>query len=304
MRQVPVPRETLERCALRAQLRGDPMLGTAFPAGRVLLVEQPGPWGRAGLRESRFDHAVAAELERKAAAKGIRTLAIRHFGRTRPGGLRRWGLADCRAGREEQRWGTYRLDADLLDLALDGTEGVHLLQPTFLVCAHSRHDVCCALRGRPVARALAELSRDRVWECGHIGGERFAANVLVLPSGLMYGRVLPFAAREFIDAADAGEVVGALLRGRVGYVPAAQAAMAFAHEQLALRRVDEVRVTGVHRTHGEPIVVQLATLHGPVEVTVAVHQARPEKLTCSASADSPALVYRPIRIVPIAEPLS
>ena len=41
-----------------------------------------------------------------------------------------------------------------------------------------------------------------------IGGERFAANVLVLPSGLMYGRVLPFAAREFIDAADAGEVVG------------------------------------------------------------------------------------------------
>ena len=290
MRQVPVPRETLERCALRAQLRGDPMLGTAFPAGRVLLVEQPGPWGRAGLRESRFDHVVAGELERNAAAKGIRTLAIRHFGRTRAGGLRRWALADCRAGREEQRWGSYRLDADLRSP-----------RPTVLVCAHSRHDVCCALRGRPVAGAFAELSPDRVWECGHIGGERFAANVLVLPSGLMYGRVLPFAVREFIDAADAGEVVGALLRGRVGYVPAAQAAMAFAHEQLALRRVDEVRVTGVHRTHGEPIVVRLATLHGPVEVTVAVHRARPEKLTCSASADSPALVYRPIRIVPITE---
>jgi hypothetical protein len=301
VRQVPVPRETLERCALRAQLRGDPMLGTAFPAGRVLLVEQPGPWGVAGLGASRFDHEIAAELERKAAAKGIRTLAIRHFGRTRAGGLRRWALADCRAGREEQRWGSYRLDTDLLDLALDGTEGVRLPQPTFLVCAHSRHDVCCALRGRPVARAFAELSPDRVWECSHIGGERFAANVLVLPTGLMYGRVLPFAAREFIDAADAGEVVGALLRGRVGYVPAAQAAMAFAHEQLALRRVDEVRVTGVHRRHGEPTVVGLATLHGPVEVTVAVHRARPEKLTCRASADSPALVYRPIRIVPVAE---
>ena len=299
MRQVPVPRETLERCALRAQLRGDPMLGTAFPAGRVLLVEQPGPWGRDGLRQSRFDHSVATELERKAAAKGVRVLAIRHFGRTRPGGPRRWALADCGAGREEQRWGSYRADADLLDLTLDGTEGVKLPLPTFLVCAHSRHDVCCALRGRPVARALAELSPDRVWECSHIGGERFAANVLVLPMGLMYGRVLPFVAREFIDAADAGEVVGALLRGRIGYVPAAQAAIAFAHEQLALRRVDEVRVTGVHRRHGEPIVVELATLHGPVEVTVAVHRTRAEKLTCNASADSPALVYRPVRIVPI-----
>src|SRR4051812_38968202 len=50
----PHPRETVERCALRAQLRGDPMLGTAFPAARILLVEQPGPWGERGLRDSRF----------------------------------------------------------------------------------------------------------------------------------------------------------------------------------------------------------------------------------------------------------
>ena len=37
----PHPRETSDRCALRAQLRGDPMLGTAFPAARLLLL-----WGR------------------------------------------------------------------------------------------------------------------------------------------------------------------------------------------------------------------------------------------------------------------
>ncbi|HEY7009713.1 MAG TPA: hypothetical protein VH395_12275, partial [Jatrophihabitantaceae bacterium] len=60
----PQPRESLQRCALRAQLRDDPLLGTAFPASRVLLVEQPGPWGHAGLRESHFDSAVAASLEK------------------------------------------------------------------------------------------------------------------------------------------------------------------------------------------------------------------------------------------------
>ncbi|MGH8861361.1 MAG: sucrase ferredoxin, partial [Jatrophihabitantaceae bacterium] len=78
----PHPRETPNRCALHAQLRGDPMLGTAFPASRVLLVEQPGPWGRAGLRQSRFDPAIAAALEARAGEHGVRVLAVRRPGRT------------------------------------------------------------------------------------------------------------------------------------------------------------------------------------------------------------------------------
>ncbi|HEY3629577.1 MAG TPA: hypothetical protein VGL21_01715, partial [Jatrophihabitantaceae bacterium] len=85
----PHPRETLDRCALQAQLRGDPMLGTAFPASRVLLVEQPGAWGRDGLRSSAFDRATAEALERRANADGVRVLAIRRPGRTPRGVLRR-----------------------------------------------------------------------------------------------------------------------------------------------------------------------------------------------------------------------
>ena len=230
----PHPRESLERCALRAQLRGDPMLGTAFPAARVLLVEQPGPWGRAGLRTSRFDPATASALEQRAAAAGLRVIAIRRPGRSPRGVLRRWALADTRDGVEELRWGSFDEDAELLDLPLDGSAGEPDPEPLYLVCAHSKHDTCCALRGRPVAAALGDERPGRVWECSHLGGDRFGANVLVLPSGMLYGRVLPFAAAEFAAAADAGEVVGALLRGRIGLPPVAQAALGFAHEQLAL----------------------------------------------------------------------
>lgn len=275
------------------------MLGTAFPAGRILLVEQPGPWGPAGLRESRFDPRIASELEQRAAAGGIRTLAVRRFGRTPRGTVRKWGLVNCRPGHEVQRWGTYTDDAELLDLPLDGSVGACDSLPTFLVCAHSRHDTCCALRGRPVSEALSQLRPGRVWECSHVGGERFAANVLVLPTGLLYGRVLPFAAQEFVDAAEAGEVVGALLRGRVGFVPAAQAAMAFAHEQLALRMVSEVRVVGVRRPEGEPIVVRLDTPHGVVDVTVVVERTEPAKLTCRATGPSAFLVHRPVGITSV-----
>ena len=43
------------RCSVRALARGDSPIATASPAQRWLLIEQPGPWGRDALAESRFD---------------------------------------------------------------------------------------------------------------------------------------------------------------------------------------------------------------------------------------------------------
>ncbi len=295
----PHPRESLERCALRAQLRGDPMLGSAFPAARVLLVEQPGPWGRAGLRDSRFDPAVAAALEQQAGRAGVRVVAIRRPGRTPRGVARRWALADTRSGHEQLRWGSFEQDAELLDLPLDGTAGDPDPDALYLVCAHSRHDTCCALRGRPVAAALADARPGRVWECSHLGGDRFGANVLVLPGGLLYGRVLPFAAVEFAAAADAGEVVGALLRGRIGLAPVAQAALGFAHEHLALPRSTDLTVVSTGAVQDGAAVVRLRGPHGLLDVTVVVERVAVERLTCSNAGPGTFLRYRPIRIDPV-----
>ncbi len=68
------PRETLDRCAARAEADGHSMLGSAFAESGVLLVELPGPWGRAGLTESRLDARVAAALEIKARQAGLRAI--------------------------------------------------------------------------------------------------------------------------------------------------------------------------------------------------------------------------------------
>ncbi len=295
----PRPRETLDRCALRAQLRGDGLLGTAFPADRLLLVEQPGPWGHAGLRQSRFDRDVAVALERRAHAAGVRLLAVRRPGRTPPGTSRRVGWVDCRPGRQQVRWARYAVDAELLDLPLDGSSGaVEDAAPLFLVCAHGRHDVCCALRGRPVAAALAAARPGRVWECSHVGGERFAANVLVLPSGLLYGRVLPFAAHEFAAAAEGGEVVGALLRGRVGFPPPAQAALAYGYERLGVRDVDALRVLGSRPGADGGAVVRLDTPGGELDVTVTVERVDAAGLTCARPGPGAFLSYRAVEAVP------
>jgi Sucrase/ferredoxin-like len=293
----PRPRETLDRCALRAQLRGDPMLGTAFPAARLLLVEQPGPWGHDGLADSRFDRATALDLQGLAGRAGIRVLAIRRPGRTPRGVQRKWGLADCRSGRESIRWGTYAEDRELLDLPFDGSAGVVDSQPSYLICAHSKHDTCCALRGRPVAAALHDERPGQVWECSHVGGERFAANVLVLPSGLMYGRVLPFAAPEFVEIAERGEVIGALLRGRVGLPPVAQAALAYAYDHLGLRRADALRVERTGPVIEGLAVVDLTGPHGPLQVTVRVERVAANGLTCANPGPNAYFSYRPVSVI-------
>jgi hypothetical protein len=275
------------------------MLGTAFPASRLLLVEQPGAWGRDGLRNSGFDRATAGALEARANAAGLRLLAIRRPGRSPRGAPRRWAVADCRPGCESLRWGRFDADAELLDLPLDGSAGVAGDASVYLVCAHSKHDTCCALRGRPVAAALAAERTGRVWECSHVGGERFAANVLVLPSGLLYGRVLPFAAPEFVAATDRGEVVGALLRGRVGLEPAAQAALAFAYEHLAIRRADALRVVRVRTRREGEAVVRVAGPHGLVDVTVRVERTRGERLTCAQPGAGTFWAFRPVAAVAV-----
>lgn len=284
---------------MRAQLRGDPLAGTAFPAARVLMVEQPGPWGRDGLRSSRLDRAVAEKLAQRAADAGIRVQAVRRPGRSRAAGERCWLLADCRDGRESLRRGTFADDADLLELPLDGSAGAVDDEPLYLVCSHSRHDTCCALRGRPVAAALAEVRPGRVWESSHLGGDRFAANVLVLPAGLLYGRVLPFAAEEFAAAADADEVVGALLRGRVGLAPVAQAALAFAHEHLALRRRRDLRVLDHTPVRDGAATVRLAGPHGEVEVVVAVETVAADGLTCADPGPNRYLRHRPVALTAV-----
>ena len=281
---------------MRAQLRGDPLVGTAFPAARVLLVEQPGPWGHNAMLQSHFDVDVARALIARADAAGVRVLAIRRPGRTPAGVRRRWALADSRDGRRSLLWGSFGSDTELATLPLDGSVGDADQQPLYLVCTHSKHDACCALRGRPVAAAFEAERPGRVWECSHIGGERFAANMLVLPTGLMYGRVLPFAAPEFVAATDAGEVVGALLRGRIGYNSVVQAALAHAYEYLALRHVDALRVLGTTPVVDGAATVRLLGPHGEVEVSVRVNTMRAERLSCSKIGAGSYVAYQAVAI--------
>jgi hypothetical protein len=287
------PRGRLDptRCSVTAEARGDSPVGTAGPARRWLLIEQPGPWGRDALTQSRFDRGVAAGLTARARAEGVRVLLVRRPGDRLADSGRRWAYVDGRPGAEGLWWSVRDSDADLLDAPWDGSVGERTQRPTYLVCTHGQHDACCALRGRPLARALPAPGPADVWECSHLGGCRFAGNVLVLPHGFAYGQV-PGDGADLVAAHARGQVAPPWLRGRSGLPMPAQAAQAAARAELGLLGVDDLLPRSSRKLPGsaaeeaagvERFEVVLAGPDGDVAVRV---ESRPSEeaaqLTCRA----------------------
>ena len=276
------------RCSVRALARGDSPVATASPAQRWLLIEQPGPWGRDALTESRFDQAIAPELARRSRSESVRLLLVRRPGERLADSGRRWAYADSRPGREGLWWSVRASDSDLLTAPWDGSVGERADRPVYLVCAHGGHDACCALRGRPLARALPAPGPADVWECSHLGGDRFAANVVVLPLGFYYGQV-PGDGAEIVSAHERGQVALPWLRGRAGVTAPGQAAQHHAREALGLLGLDDLPVTTVRPTtaHGAEIERWVVTMAGPDGPVMASVESRPsevaDRLTCHAS---------------------
>ena len=76
---------------------------------------------------------------------------------------------------------------------------------------------------RPPAEAVAEQVEDEwAWQVSHVGGDRFAGNLVVVPDGAYYGRVEPSEAWAVVEVARAR--ASPSYRGRSCYGFAAQAA--------------------------------------------------------------------------------
>ena len=248
--------------------------------------------------ESRLDRSVATEITARAAVEGVRVLLIRRPGRNRPAPVRRWVYVDSRPGREGSWWGSFADDAALLDVRLDGSVGARSAAPVYLVCTHGRHDTCCAIRGRPVAAELAVHRPAATWECSHVGGDRFAANLVVQPHGLYYGQVTQDTAMEIASAYEAGELVLDLLRGRASMSRAVQAAQHFARQALDERRVDALRPVGEEQVDRQCSRVLLERPGAtPVAVVVSAERTPPRPLlTCAAIRPEPVLEFRLVSI--------
>jgi hypothetical protein len=276
-------------CSARARLAAEPLTATASFGRRWLLLELAGAWGPSAFRQSPvLDPALGARIERRAAAEGFRLLAIRRPGRARhaDGPRCRWARVETTPGREGIAWGEAAEPGGYLTDPFS-QPGPPTAGHLVAVCAPGRHDQCCATRGRAVAATLWRDDPDAVWECSHIGGDRFAATMLLFPHGINYGWADTLDARQMVSEYQAGRVVLPGLRGRNAFSFLEQAAQEAARRAYGDLRIDAYEPVRSARTGPRAWEVDLADTPGPVRVELEETFTAPLYSNCAATVALP-----------------
>jgi hypothetical protein len=202
-----------------SQANGEDLAGTGTPFGGYLLVEVAGPWGYdvgqsrdfpEGLWEAVMGLWDAGIMEKFTAVMPDREYS--REGHSRAILLRRPGDSFFASYQKED----YLVPEDeLVPLveALSEPEGPSRFARygentshvrDVLVCTHGSHDVCCGRFGYSLYKELrqeytaASEGKLRVWRTSHLGGHRFAPNLIDLPEGRYWGRMRPEDLENFV----------------------------------------------------------------------------------------------------------
>ncbi|HIY66991.1 MAG TPA: hypothetical protein H9830_12025 [Candidatus Agrococcus pullicola] len=272
-------------CSILSQRAEEPLAGTAYTDSRWLLVEHPGPWPSQAV-DAALPGDVLAEIRER--APGVRLALIRQPHARRVDAP----IAFLTGGRPEAwlRRVQLRSYRDLVDLDLEAiadshepSDGEPVTEPTFFVCTHGRREVCCAEFGRPVLRAIA-TGGFAPWEITHIGGDRFAASMVVFPLGHYFGHLNPVsglsAARRYAtDTLQLGN-----LRGRSGYPNSVQTAELLLRERLSVFGIHDATVLSWHELD-ERATVDIRVMGDVHRVELIGHQ-HPEQLINGCGDDA------------------
>ncbi len=281
-------------CAAASSLRDEPLSGTATHVRTWVLLEHSGPWGNDALLDARLPDGLGAALKQQARTYRAKILLVRRARAKRDPEQLNVFVADAHPRRPRVEHGTVAdlrqvLDLDLTSFREGGSAGLAPYDGSlFCVCTNGRHDACCAELGRPVAMALDEAHPEQTWEVSHIGGDRFAGNLVVLPEGLYYGRLDPQRAIGVAGAHLAGELDLDHLRGRSSYPMPVQAAELHLRRQVGATRVADVAL--VRRTIDGGVTTAIFAVAGgtyAVRVRTLVDQETATRLTCKAHRDNP-----------------
>jgi hypothetical protein len=291
------------RCAALAETLQEPLAGTAAVARSWLAIEQPGPWGGDALAASHLDHGVAKELTSLSEDTGVRIVLIRrpgsHPDRHRPA-PRTVYLAHTTPGRTWLERRSVTDPKELLDLDFaragaghPGVLGTPVSDPLLLVCTNGRRDVCCALRGRPIAAELAATHGDRVWECTHIGGHRFAPTAVLLPTGYSYGRLTTTAGGSLLTDGP----TTANCRGRSTWSAAGQVAELAVRSSANVTDPDALSVTFVDRLPEGGWLSTISHTDGRTwRVTVAEREIAAARPASCGAAPTPAMAIEAVSV--------
>jgi hypothetical protein len=147
------------------------------------------------------------------------------------------------------------------------------------------------VRGRSACKAIAARYPEYTWECSHLGGDRFAATMLVLPEGLCYGRVDTADSADLVRLYLEGRVDNRFLRGRTSLPHAVQAAQHFAREAFGDDRIASLSPLTVDRgDHRIRVVLQDDA--GTIDVMLTEEMSEPLLSQCDARVPGQVRMFR------------
>ena len=240
-------------CAAVSTASHESLTATASRIDNWIVLEYRALWDRDVLGASRFTPELKAHLREQLHALAPARLLFVKKPERRAYGRRHVYFGSSKAG--DERFFQFEVDhqEDLLGfdfagaLAGEGLPGMPVNHPLLVVCTHGKRDRCCAKNGRPLYDALRhETESSWVWQSTHVGGDRFAGNVVMLPQGLYYGRVEPGDVQELLEAHASGRIDMEHYRGRAAHTFPEQAAEHAIREAEGLVGIDDLELVGAH----------------------------------------------------------
>jgi hypothetical protein len=274
-------------CADTSREAGEPLGATASRVDHWLLVEYPGRWARDAVAGSLIPSEAKEHL--RGALAGLahgRLLFIRRPDR-RAAKERRVYLVRSGGARAEAFRRTVTDGAGLAGIdpaAMLAGDAERVDHPLLLVCAHGRRDRCCARYGAAVfTRACEHAGTEVVWQCTHVGGDRFAGNLVCLPEGLYFGHLDPDSTGRVLAEYAAGRIEPGHYRGRSCHSFPQQAAERAVRETTGIWEVDAVRFESWRRVAAHVWLVRFAAGGDDYDVRVTRADGEPMLLTCEAT---------------------
>ncbi|GCE49657.1 hypothetical protein EI42_02041 [Thermosporothrix hazakensis] len=252
-------------CAQISREAAEPFIGTAVHIDAWLLLEYTGPWNYYAVEDSALPESVKGWIASlKEAYPRFRTQFIRQ--NTRIQKTITCFFVIAQEGRQavyKFQFGSYE---DLLSINFSAILSGHASynsylsqDPIFLVCTHGKHDHCCAKFGMPIYNELTRLVGAQAWQTSHVGGDKFAANLVCFPHGLYYARVTISELPHIVAAYRNGEVYIPKLRGRSCYSPIAQAADCFLRAQTRSTALNAFKLVDIQEVETDTYTVTFSS---------------------------------------------
>lgn len=269
-------------CSAASRYFKEDIHGSAANYNGFILLEHNDPFPEK-ISQAHFDPQFIAALQELAKRKKAKLLLIRN--RKTSFRVVRLIYVDCL----QQRYFTLHstpedLAAIRLEYYIDSPESIWESTPFFVVCTNGKKDKCCSKFGFPVFKFIENHDRQMtVFECTHVGGDRFAANAVCMPYGVYYGRVMVEDVDPILAATDQEAIYYPNYRGCSARSFLHQSVECFLREYLDHFAIRFPLVIGAQEEEGDLVKIPAVVEDRKFELTLRKETiAYPYYLTCKS----------------------